>query len=156
MLIYLLLLSLSLSFIKAETESSIEDDLKTDIFNKYNKNSRPNGVVNIGLELILKQVVGLDEKNQIMITSSLLIAQWTDKRLAWNHSTYNINHISVKANQIWLPDLFIINTADSNGFIPVNDFNLAYTQYDGKITINYGLIGKISYFNLTSLKIKTS
>ena len=52
----------------------------------------------------------------------------------------------VKANLLWLPDLYVINTADSNGFITVSDSNLAYLSYDGTISINYGLNGKLNYF----------
>ena len=42
---------------------------------------------------------------------------------------------------IWLPDLFITNTADNNGFIQVTDSNLAFIENDGYVRLTLSLIG---------------
>ena len=45
------------------------------------------------------------------------------------------------AKKIWLPDFFVINTADSNGFVSITDTSLAYIHYDGLVYWAMSLIG---------------
>ena len=84
------------------------------------------------------------EKNQILTTSIYLYASWNEERLVWNSSDYNgIDSIKVPATEIWLPDLLVINTADTNGFITISNSNLATISNDdgGYIDLLIGLIG---------------
>lgn len=46
-----------------------------------------------------------------------------------------------KANLLWLPDLYVINTGDSNWFITVSDSNLAELYWNGKVKITFALNG---------------
>ena len=125
----------------------IETTLKKAIFQSYDKSVKPSGVVDIWFDASLKQIVSLDEKNQIITTSIYLYAKWYEKRLSWNSSDYNdINSIKVSATELWLPDLFVINTADTNGFITISNSNLATISNDGNgnggfINLKIGLIG---------------
>ena len=122
---------------------SVESVLKESLFNSvYDKTSRPANTVEIDLAIFFKQIVSLDDKNQIVTSSSVLIASWYDTRLEWNNYTYPIDSISVNAKQLWLPDLYIINSAESNGFLTVGDFNSAEITKNGVITVNFGLNGK--------------
>ena len=121
-----------------------ETILKQRIFQGYDKNVKPSQTVNIWFDASLKQIVSLDEKNQIITTSIYLYAKWYEKRLSWNSSDYNdINSIKVSATELWLPDLFVINTADTNGFITISNSNLAVILKEGTIYLTLGLIGKL-------------
>jgi hypothetical protein len=111
------------------------------ILSNYNKNMRPTDQVNINLNLDLKQIVNIDDTNQLMTTSSLLVVSWIDPRLQWNYTQYPLYAIAFQVNKLWTPDLFVLNTANSNGFLPVTDSNLAYIIHTGQIAMNYGLIG---------------
>ena len=115
--------------------------------------------VEVGAELIrisvpdqesaiaLKQIIAIDERNQFMTTASYLYIKWYDPRLKWNSTlSHNIDSISVLAKSIWLPDLFITNTADSNGFITVTDSNLAFIENSGYVKLTLSLIGKQKHF----------
>ena len=74
---------------------------------------------------------------------------WYDRRLRWNLDNFSMPAIPVQPFQIWYPsDLFITNTADTNGFIPINSNNYMYINYDGLIGVNLGLIGNIFSKNI--------
>jgi hypothetical protein len=47
------------------------------------------------------------------------------------------------AKNIWLPDLFITNTADKNGFIRITDSNLAYIENNGYVKLTLSLVGNL-------------
>ncbi len=122
----------------------IEKRIKDTIINKnYDKSIRPTVSVSILMDIALKQIVAIDERNQFMTTASYLFIKWYDPRLKWNSTlSNNIDSISVLAKSIWLPDLFITNTADSNGFITVTDSNLAFIENSGYVKLTLSLIGK--------------
>ena len=121
----------------------IEKRIKDTIINKnYDKSIRPTVSVSILMDIALKQIVAIDERNQFMTTASYLFIKWYDPRLKWNSSlSHNIDSVSVLAKSIWLPDLFITNTADINGFITVTDSNLAFIENNGYVKLTLGLIG---------------
>jgi hypothetical protein len=143
----LIIISISLySFVVGDLSEEIlknEKQIKDTIINtNYDKTIRPSVSVSILMDIALKQIVAIDEKNQFMTTASYLFIKWYDPRLKWNSSlSHNIDSISVLAKSIWLPDLFITNTADSNGFITVTDSNLAFIENNGYVKLTLSLIG---------------
>ena len=126
----------------------IEKRIKDTIINKnYDKSIRPTVSVSILMDIALKQIVAIDERNQFMTTASYLFIKWYDPRLKWNSKLSNdVKSISVLAKSIWLPDLFITNTADNDGFIKVTDSNLAFIENDGYVKLTLSLIGKYIHF----------
>ena len=84
--------------IKAEnlTEKILKDKVLTN--SSYDKSIRPSEPVDIYLGLGFKQIANVDEKNQIITTSSYLKATWRDNRLIWNNSEVGIIFLMVKAN----------------------------------------------------------
>ena len=91
----------------------------------------------------LKQIVSLDERNQVTTTSSVLFLNWLDSRFTWDPSlNNNITFLNINSNLIWLPDLYILNTADTNGFVTFSSLNLAHLNYSGAISFKIHLIGK--------------
>ena len=83
----------------------------------------------------------IDDKNQIDTTTLYLIVAWTNQRLTWNSTEIGNLPLMFKANLLWLPDLYVINTGDSNGFITVSDSNLAELYWNGKVKITFALNG---------------
>ena len=138
-MIFLLVLT-NLIFL-INVESLVEQSLKQSLFNSsYDKTTRPYDKVNITFEFSFRQVVNLDEKNQIA-TSVYITLTWYDPRLIWSYDQYPIDYMTIKANKLWLPDLYVLNTADTNGLLTFTDSNLALLLKDGKIILNYGLNG---------------
>lgn len=140
----LLIIILSLySLVWSEDENVTEKLIRKQILgSEYDRTIRPSDQVNVSVQISLKQIVNIDEKNQIMTTSSYLFLQWYDPRLTWTKSDFNnLELISIPAKQIWLPDLFVTNTAESNGFINVYDPNLAYVTPKGFVFLTLSLVG---------------
>jgi hypothetical protein len=126
------------------TEKKIKDKI---LNSNYDKTMRPSKSVGILMNIALKQIIGLDERNQFMTTASYLFVKWYDPRLKWNltlnNNTDQVKSISLMAKKIWLPDLFITNTADKNGFIRITDSNLAYIENNGYVKLTLSLVGNL-------------
>ena len=113
---------------------------------RYNKNIRPDESVDFTASFSLKQIVSIDEKNQIMTSNSYLGLSWLDQRLKWNPEDYNdVKYILIPTSQLWIVDLFVINTAETNGFITIPTQSLASVSSNGYVYV---------VFSLTSLKTR--
>ena len=116
--------------------TNYDDDVMSAITKKYNSKVRPVSQLNLTIRLSMRQIVSIDEKNQIMTSSFYLISQWKDGRLTWdaNSSTYGgLSQIVMPASLIWLPDLFVINTASTTGFISISSSNLVVVNSQGNV-----------------------
>lgn len=122
-----------------------EQTLITTLLNGYNKNIRPYNQVSVDMTAAIKQVISIDEKLQIM-TSSLFISQtWYDDRLSWTPNASNaIRVVMLPVKSLWIPDTMILNSADTNAYLTVNDYSLASVDYEGQV-----------YMILPALTIKT-
>ena len=121
--------------------TNIEDRIKHHILKDYNKLTRPADKVSLGIELMLKQIISLEQ--DMLTSSSNLYIHWYDKRLKWNLKKFPISFITLQSFQIWYPsDLFIINSLfylsiDLNN----NNNNYFYINQNGLVTVNIGLNG---------------
>ena len=144
---------------KVKSDSATSQAIKNLILNSnYDITIPPQDLMQIHLGFFFKQIVKLDQTNQIVVSSSTLFAAWIDQRLAWNYTEYPMRSINLKATQIWLPVLYVINSGDSNGFIPVSSYNLASVYNSGLVFIFYALNSNyLKYFRkfFTSLNIFT-
>ena len=136
-------------YVKSQNTIQSEQNINKSILNaSYDKTIRPTESIDIGIEIALKQILTLDEKSQTITTVSYLFVNWYDIRLIWSPVDYsNIKTISIGAKNLWLPHLFVTNTADSNGFISITDNNLAFVSSDGLVYLTLSLIG--NYYNHT-------
>lgn len=123
-----------------------DDDIINNIMKRYSRDIRPGVNVNVSVTLSLRQLVAIDQVNQIMSTSIYLISNWIDKRLEWNPMNYsNLSEIFIPATKIWVPDFNVINAADGSGFISISSTNLVYIN-------NLGYVNMI--LSITGLKTK--
>jgi nicotinic acetylcholine receptor len=122
-----------------------EQTLITTLLNGYNKNIRPDDQVSVDITAALQQIVAIDEKQQIMISSSFISQTWYDDRLSWTPNiSNNIEVVMLSVKSLWIPDTMILNSADGNGYLTVNDYSLASVDYTGQV-----------YMILPALTIKT-
>ncbi|CAF4393219.1 unnamed protein product [Rotaria sp. Silwood2] len=127
------------------TTQLAEQTLITTLLNGYNKNIRPDEQVYVDITASLQQIVSIDEKQQIMTSSSFISQSWTDNRLSWTPSASDdINVVMLPVKSIWIPDTMILNSADTSGYFTVSDYSLASVDYAGKV-----------YLILPALSIKT-
>ena len=120
-----------------------DDDVIATIMNLYNNQIRPSKTVNISIKISIRQLLSLDQVNQVMTTNIYLSAYWLDPRLKWDPIDYsNLSDILIPANKLWLPDFNIINTADSSvGFVTVSASNLAIVNKNGLVYLITGISG---------------
>ncbi|CAF4766747.1 unnamed protein product [Rotaria sp. Silwood1] len=122
-----------------------EATLITTLLNPYNKNVRPDDQVSVDITAKLQQIVAIDEKQQIMTSSSFISQSWTDDRLSWTPSSNNnITVVMLPVKSLWIPDTMVLNSADSSGYFTVSDYSLASVKYTGAV-----------YMILPALTIKT-
>ncbi|CAI2733418.1 unnamed protein product [Schistosoma spindalis] len=126
----------------------------------YEIASRPiqygNETLNVFIRIILQQVVDLDEKNQILLTSLLIQLKWIDETIKLkmlqlydlyhrnNNHYYNYNQLKtyfpnlvLPSSRIWTPDLYVYNNADDgkNGLLDVSQSRVRVNQ-KGEVTWN--------------------
>src|SRR5689334_15378510 len=101
-----------------------EQALIRTLLTDYNKNIRPEDQVSVDITATIQQIVGIDEKQQIMTSSSFISQQWYDDRLTWspNASNYNIKVVMLPVKSLWIPDTMVLNSADASGYFTVSDY----------------------------------
>ena len=90
-----------------------ETNLRNDLMNGYNKYVRPvnnyNDMLNVNMGLAVQN---LEEFNQIKETMDLNIwvrMNWKNDLLYWNSSENNISFLSMNVDNIWTPDIELLN-----------------------------------------------
>jgi nicotinic acetylcholine receptor beta-4 len=119
---------------------------------RYNRKMRPtgsitktnntdkNGSLKIIVKLSLKQIISLDEKNQILTTSFDLHLSWTDHRLTWEPVLYNnITAITVPATDFWLPDIAIMNSVSLTNLLKYDSNQNMLITFFGSVFLNIGM-----------------
>ena len=143
----LLIVSFWQEILGANTQKSLDQyNIYMNITKNYNKNIRPTDLFEIYIKMALKQVVSIDEKNQIMTSNSYVGMTWEDSRLSWNPADFNnVYNILMPTSMLWTIDLFIINTANTNGYVAMPSQSLASVSSDGIVYL---------VFSMTSLKTR--
>ena len=131
--------SLAISLVHVHCQLSVgqqaENTLVTNLFKNYVRTIRPDITVSVAISIQLKQIISLDEKNQILSTTSFISQTWYDPRLSWNKSANdNIEVIMVSLKNLWLPDTIVINSANGGGYFNLNaDFGYCSIDFDGHV-----------------------
>lgn len=128
-----------------QSDQNVEQNLTDFLFSNYDKKTRADKLVRVTIHVQMNQIVDIDQKNQIMVTSFQLTQSWTDTRLIWDPSDYsNISTLILPLKKLWMPDTRIINTANHEGYVKVIDQSVVSLYSNGKI-----------YFAAPALSVKT-
>ncbi|CAF1557580.1 unnamed protein product, partial [Didymodactylos carnosus] len=74
----------------------------------------PTDVTNVHVNLILLQIESVNEKAQFVTSNIQLICAWCDPWMTWNPAKYNnITELSVSHNYLWIPDVILVNSAET-------------------------------------------
>ena len=95
-----------------------EQELHHTLFELYNPNVIPitdkSGTINVSMALFIMSVNSIDKKSQTFTLRSFLDVKWTDQFLTWESEDFGgVKKINVKNENIWLPDLALMNVYDS-------------------------------------------
>ncbi|XP_077985756.1 neuronal acetylcholine receptor subunit alpha-3-like [Glandiceps talaboti] len=106
--------------------------LESSYHNRIRPTPEANGTLKVYLGLSISQLIGIDETNQVMVSSVWLRQRWNDYRLRWNPDDHDgIDKLSIPISMLWKPDITLYNTADGN-YDPLVHNN-AVVMYDGTI-----------------------
>ena len=95
--------------------------LKTRLFESYDPWVRPiihaQHRANIHLDFTLLQLLSMNEVSETMTVSGYLNLVWRDEFMHWTAGDEdNITEIRVSMDQIWKPDIFLLNAADQSSW----------------------------------------
>ncbi|XP_048584034.1 neuronal acetylcholine receptor subunit alpha-10 isoform X2 [Nematostella vectensis] len=94
-----------------------EDELMKVLFKDYNKETRPvlnqSQAVSAKFGIALKEVLDMDERNQILTTNVWVRQTWTDAWLKWDPAKHGgITAINVDPSFLWKPDMVLYNNVN--------------------------------------------
>ncbi|XP_035665568.1 neuronal acetylcholine receptor subunit alpha-10-like [Branchiostoma floridae] len=92
--------------------------LRKDLLELYDKSARPvkkdSSLVTVEFDIGLRQILDLNEQDEILQTLVWMRLYWKDEFLNWNVSDYGgLQKTSFPSSEIWRPDIFLLNTVDS-------------------------------------------
>uniref|UniRef100_A0A914VJZ7 Neurotransmitter-gated ion-channel ligand-binding domain-containing protein n=1 Tax=Plectus sambesii TaxID=2011161 RepID=A0A914VJZ7_9BILA len=122
--------------------------LMRDLFANYNKDVRPvfnySDTVNITMHLWFKQVLKVDEIDQILTIYCWTEEFWNDQFLRWDPQDYGgLTVIHLPIDKVWRPDILVYNNADMN--VRENELSTnAVLNYTGGVLLFRAVITKIT------------
>ncbi|XP_063425839.1 neuronal acetylcholine receptor subunit alpha-3-like [Mytilus trossulus] len=149
MILLLLLTKFGLILASDDYSTSLETELREEIFDDYVVQQRPNGTIFIMITLNLLTVNDLDIKKQELTVSGHLSITWYDNRLNWTDpSKYyadftSINYLFSSETHVWKPTLVIKNSIRDIGVLTDPSIPMRISQ-TGKIFWNPPGIYKVS------------
>ncbi|KAK7493826.1 hypothetical protein BaRGS_00014967 [Batillaria attramentaria] len=75
----------------------------------YNADSSFNPI-NVSIDTFIFSISGLDLRHQQFTFVGLFVLRYTDPSLSWDTAVYPVDAIFVKPEDIWTPDLFVMNS----------------------------------------------
>ena len=95
------------------------------LFTSYRPEVRPSTAgegTYVYISMYLLSIQGLDERSQELESSIIVEAFWVDDWLSWNQSAYgNIEDFLYPQKKIWLPDIVIENSVESQRQLGYNN-----------------------------------
>ncbi|CAH1254222.1 CHRNA7 [Branchiostoma lanceolatum] len=106
--------------------------LREKLLENYDRRVRPvrdqNTPVTLDVDVALRQVVDLNELQEVFTTLLWLRLYWTDELLQWNASQYDgLTSTTFHSSEVWRPDIFLINNIGegSGNLLPVTDVSVS-------------------------------
>ncbi|XP_033750113.1 neuronal acetylcholine receptor subunit alpha-10-like [Pecten maximus] len=141
----------------------ITTTLYEDMFQHYNNRLIPvcsrTGNVTLNVNTALRQIMDLNEREQVISINVWLRMNWEDCRMKWNVSDYDdIDHFSVPYDAIWIPDITVYDSASDEVMMPGKEDHIATIYNDGSVFYNFPTVLKsicrvdVTYFPFDTQK----
>ncbi|XP_060555514.1 neuronal acetylcholine receptor subunit alpha-10-like isoform X2 [Ruditapes philippinarum] len=99
--------------------------------------------VTLDMDLALRQIMDLNEREQILTTNIWLRLKWNDCRLQWDPNSYsNISSIMFTYPDVWLPDITLYDSAADEVMFPGVESFRAYVSPTGMVSYNFPTVAK--------------
>ncbi|XP_008302876.1 neuronal acetylcholine receptor subunit alpha-7 [Stegastes partitus] len=114
---FLLFVAAAACTVKVSHQGPNQRRLYKDLMTNYNPLERPvandSQTLTVNFGLTLRQIMDVDEKNQVLTTNIWLQLYWHDSYLQWNPADYpGVANVRFPDNLIWKPDILLYNSAD--------------------------------------------
>ncbi|XP_076101735.1 neuronal acetylcholine receptor subunit alpha-10-like isoform X1 [Mytilus galloprovincialis] len=122
-------------------------DLSLDIGDSYESSVIPycegSDKVTVTIDMVIRQLINLDEPEQILVLSAWMRWGWFDCNLVWNVTDYNgTNKIILPIESVWMPDISLYESV-AEEFFGLLDYR-AIIHSDG--TVRYTFPTKLETF----------
>jgi len=85
---------------------------KTLFDSNYNPKVRPiPGSIPVEIGLAVQNIESFDQMQESIVLNIWVRETWYDPRLAWDSSVSNLTFLSVSKNEVWTPDIELLNAA---------------------------------------------
>ncbi|KAL4239553.1 acetylcholine-gated cation-selective channel [Mactra antiquata] len=139
------------------SDNVVSSELYAKLFTNYKTQLIPvcnaGDNVNITFDIALRQIITLDEKDQILTTNVWIRMSWFDCRLKWNTTKYNdVSEMFVPYSEVWTPDLALYDSSAEEVMMPGLPDYRAHLTADGRVRYNFPTVlksicrVKVTYF----------
>ena len=105
----------SFSLLPTVSSSEIENQLRSYLFEDYNKYVRPvndySSPLNVTIGLAVQNIESFNQIQETIELNIWLRKYWRNDMLNWNTSNFSIYQLTVDNNLVWTPDIELINAA---------------------------------------------
>ncbi|XP_053405082.1 neuronal acetylcholine receptor subunit alpha-9-like [Mercenaria mercenaria] len=99
--------------------------------------------VTLNMDIALRQIMDLNEREQVLTTNLWMRLRWNDCRLTWDPASYNnLTSLMVTYDDVWLPDISLYDSASDDDMLPGLKENRAYISSSGSVTYNFPTVAK--------------
>ena len=118
-------------------------ELYRQLKSQTHKDVRPvddqNKAVEVNISTYLRGIISLDERSQRLTASFAFGISWNRDTMRWNKSEHGgINDVLFSPYDIWIPELGILNSVQSNWEIPVQSSMKVSMQHSGETSWHTG------------------
>jgi hypothetical protein len=97
----------------------------------------------LNFQTYLMSIYTLDEQREILTVTMVISLQWIDPRLTWEPSLYgNTTRVIITTDDIWLPYVYLVNSADDLERLGHDADSYAYVTSTGFVYWNPGGVMK--------------
>ena len=142
--ISILMICTGLSFSSYHTTRNISEQLLSNYANYIKPRINQSELVDVSVKPYLYAILKFDEAKGLFSWYGTFEIEWMDDFIKWNTSvTDDLLTLSLPANRVWIPKIFIKNSANKRTFLSFdNDFDYMTTivnyKYNGSADLEIG------------------
>lgn len=109
--------------------------IKSELLSNYNTDAVPvpniKTSLTVNVSLYVMALQNVDEKTQVLTTSVFWMVKWQDFIFKWNDSKYDVDRMTVRIKDVWVPDFFVVNSVNDMRMSGLKDGEYVNVNADG-------------------------
>ncbi|XP_052280335.1 neuronal acetylcholine receptor subunit alpha-9-like isoform X1 [Dreissena polymorpha] len=145
--VFLMISSFITDSVYSVSNQVISKNLRDFLFTGYDVSILPQCTsgekVTLNVDMALRQILELNERDQILTANIWMRTNWNDCRLQWDTISYNnITYLTVTFHDVWKPDTTLYDSAGEEVMFPGwEDFRVSISN-SGQVTYNFPSVVK--------------